>query len=64
AGTWRAAPRGALKRLSPAAPVPVAVTWFDAAARRSADPALLRAAAHRYANYLGRDRAEVTQHTR
>jgi hypothetical protein len=36
------------------------VTWFDGAARRSADPALLREAADAYARYVGRDRAEVT----
>ncbi|MDR1078285.1 MAG: winged helix DNA-binding domain-containing protein [Propionibacteriaceae bacterium] len=60
AGTWRPLARGALKRLPQDKPVPIAVSWFDQAARRSADPALLAEAADRYARYLGRERASVT----
>jgi hypothetical protein len=60
AGTWRPLAPGALKKLPQDRPVPIAVSWFDQAARRSADPALLSEAADRYARYLGRERAAVT----
>ncbi|MDR1188387.1 MAG: winged helix DNA-binding domain-containing protein [Bifidobacteriaceae bacterium] len=60
AGTWRPIARGALGKLRADRPVPVAVTWFDKVAERSADPALLAGAANRYARYLGREWAEVT----
>ncbi|MDR1264046.1 MAG: winged helix DNA-binding domain-containing protein [Propionibacteriaceae bacterium] len=60
AGVWRPLARGGLKRLPQDKPVPVAVNWFDRAARRLADPALLAEAADRYARYLGRERATLT----
>jgi hypothetical protein len=63
AGTWSAAPRGALARLAPDRPVPISVAWFDQAPQNQADPADLQAAADVYARYLGRERAQVTQTT-
>jgi hypothetical protein len=60
AGTWRPVPRGALARLPQDKPIQLAVRWFDQAANRAADPAMLYQAALAYARYLGRDQVEVT----